>query len=76
MFNKAVSELLDMSQAAIKSSHLSISEVADLLGVSVSTLRNWDRSGKLRPRRHPINGYRIYDRSDIERLKEQIEGTI
>jgi excisionase family DNA binding protein len=54
---------------------LSIAEAASLLGVSVSTLRNWDRRGKLTPRRHPINGYRMYDRAEIVRLKEQIEGT-
>ncbi len=65
-----------MSRATTKSNHLSIAEAAELLGVSVSTLRNWDRQGKLIPRRHPINGYRMYDRAEIERLKEQIEGTI
>ncbi len=54
--------------------HLTITEAANLLGVSTSTLRNWDRMGKLTPRRHPINGYRVYDRAEIERLKIQIEG--
>lgn len=65
-----------MIQAATKSSHLNITEAANLLGVSVSTLRNWDRQGKLKPRRHPINGYRMYDRAEIVRLKEQIEGKV
>jgi excisionase family DNA binding protein len=64
-----------MRQAVAQSSHLTIAEAASLLGVSVSTLRNWDRQGKLKPRRHPINGYRMYDRAEIVRLKEQIEGT-
>jgi CheY-like chemotaxis protein len=45
---------------------LSISEAADYLGVSTATLRNWDRSGKLKPRRHPQNGYRIYLHEDLE----------
>src|SRR3954451_7723482 len=45
---------------------LTISEAADFLGVSSATLRNWDRSGKLRPRRHPQNGYRIYLHEDLE----------
>jgi DNA-binding transcriptional MerR regulator len=65
-----------MIQAATRSSHLNITEAACLLGVSVSTLRNWDRQGKLKPRRHPINGYRMYDRAEIMRLKEQIEGKV
>ena len=77
MFNRVWNSLIDiksMSKAAPQSNHLTITEAANLLGVSVSTLRNWDRRGKLTPRRHPINGYRIYDRTEIVRLKEQIEG--
>jgi DNA-binding transcriptional MerR regulator len=53
---------------------LTIAEAAAKLGVSISTLRNWDRQGKLTPRRHPINGYRIYDKVEIEQLKKEIEG--
>src|SRR3954452_16783158 len=45
---------------------LTISEAADYLGVSTATLRNWDRSGKLKPRRHPQNGYRIYLHEDLQ----------
>jgi excisionase family DNA binding protein len=63
-----------MSSATIDTHHLTIAQAASLLGVSVSTLRNWDRQGRLTPRRHPINGYRMYNRAEIERLKELIEG--
>ena len=45
---------------------LTIGEAAEFLGVSTATLRNWDRSGKLKPRRHPHNGYRIYLHEDLE----------
>jgi DNA-binding transcriptional MerR regulator len=65
-----------MPQSLTQSSNLSIAEAASLLGVSISTLRNWDRHGKLTPRRHPINGYRMYDRTEIERLKAEIEGIV
>lgn len=54
---------------------VTIAEAAKLLRVSPSTLRNWDRNGKLTPRRHPLNGYRMYDRAEIERLRSRIEGT-
>lgn len=54
---------------------LTIAQAARLLGVLPSTLRNWDRSGKLKPRRHPMNRYRVYDRTELERLKNEIEGT-
>ncbi len=54
---------------------LTIGDAAKLLGVSVSTLRNWDRGKKLTPRRHPINGYRLYRRSEVLALREKINGS-
>ena len=45
---------------------LTIGEAAEFLGVSTATLRNWDRNGKLKPRRHPQNDYRIYLHEDLE----------
>lgn len=48
--------------------YLTVAEAAEELGVSASTLRNWDRSGKLVALRHPMNGYRLYRRSDLAAL--------
>lgn len=53
---------------------LTIGSAATLLGVSPDTLRNWDRAGKLRARRHPINQYRLYDRDELKALRLAIEG--
>ena len=53
-------------------SYLTVGEAAEQLGVSRSTLRNWDKAGKLRPYRHPVNGYRLYLREELERLLGQI----
>lgn len=50
------------------SEYLTVRKAAQMLGVSVSTLRNWDRSGKLKPVRHPVNGYRLYRFADLERI--------
>ncbi len=75
--NKVLNSLIYPCAMAVITSlpnYLTIAEAANLLGVSVSTLRNWDRQNKLKPRRHPINGYRIYDRAVIVQLKKQIEG--
>ena len=63
-----------MMVEAHQRSQVTIAEAANLLGVSTSTLRNWDKHGKLIPRRHPINGYRIYDLSELVKLKQEIEG--
>lgn len=53
--------------------YLRISGAAELLGVSRQTLRNWEEQGKLRVFRHPMNGYRLYLKRDVEKLLEKIE---
>ena len=55
---------------------VTISEAAKLLNVSISTLRNWDKSGKLIPVRHPINSYRLYRLNDLLKLKNMIQGNV
>ena len=45
---------------------LLIRDAASFLGVSEATLRNWDREGKIAAYRNPINGYRLFRRSDLE----------
>ena len=46
--------------------YYSIAQVADILSVSKETLRRWDNNGKLIPKRHPENNYRVYHRSQLE----------
>jgi len=53
--------------------YLTVKEVADSLGVTPLTLRNWDKSGKLRAYRNPLNNYRIYKPEDIELFLRKIE---
>jgi excisionase family DNA binding protein len=55
--------------------YLKVSEAAHFLGVTTTTLRNWDRQGKLTAYRHPINGYRLYSRSELEALIITIKGS-
>jgi site-specific DNA-cytosine methylase len=50
-----------------------IGEAAKILGVTEQTLRNWDSRGKLRPQRHPINGYRIYRIGEVRAVLEEFE---
>ena len=47
---------------------LTASEAARALGISLDTLRRWDREGKIRTRRDRANR-RIVSRSEIDRLK-------
>lgn len=48
--------------------YLTIKEAAEFLGISELTLRNWDKKGKLSAHRHPVNNYRLYKISDLEKL--------
>jgi DNA-binding transcriptional MerR regulator len=48
---------------------LSISQVADHLGVTADQLRNWDRSGLVNVPRDPATGYRLYGAAEIGRLR-------
>ncbi len=50
---------------------LSISEVADFLGVSINTLRLWDASGKLKAYRS-AGGHRYYHREQIELFSQDL----
>ena len=52
--------------------YLTVGEAAEQLGVSRSTLRNWDKANKLKPYRHPVNGYRLYRRQELEDLLKDI----
>lgn len=55
------------------SKYITIKDASNILGMSKITLRNWDKSGKLKAHRHPFNNYRVYKLEDIERVIEMIE---
>lgn len=53
--------------------YLTIKEVAEIVGATPLTLRNWDKSGKLKALRNPLNNYRIYKPEEIELFLRKIE---
>jgi len=46
--------------------YYTIKQAAKVLGVTPLTLRNWDKRGKLKAYRHPINNYRVYKAQQLE----------
>ncbi len=52
--------------------YLKIRAAADLIGVSPSTLRNWEKLGKLKAFRNPHNKYRLYRKQDLLALLAEI----
>jgi excisionase family DNA binding protein len=55
--------------------YITIKKAAKLLHVTPLTLRNWDRAGKLKAYRHPVNNYRVYRLDQIESFLRKLEGS-
>lgn len=53
--------------------YITIKQASKILGVSPLTLRNWDKNGKLKAHRHPMNNYRVYSIEDLEDVIREIE---
>lgn len=57
----------------MENKYVTIKQASDILGVSRLTLRNWDKNGKLKALRHPMNNYRVYRIEDLEKVMKGIE---
>jgi excisionase family DNA binding protein len=55
---------------------LRVTDAARYLGVSANTLRSWDQQGKLPARRHPLNGYRLYERGELDELLRSLHASV
>ena len=53
---------------------LKVKEASLLLGVNPVTLRRWDKKGKLKAKRHPMNNYRIYRLDEVKKIVKEIKG--
>ncbi len=54
--------------------YMTVAEAAAYLGCCSDTLRRYDRANKLRARRHPITGYRLYLPSDLDEFLRRVGG--
>lgn len=57
------------------SDYLKIQAAADYVGVTPFTIRRWEREGKLRSYKNPINKYRLYLPKDLDEVLRNIENT-
>ena len=48
--------------------YYSINKFSKIVGVSPQTLRNWDKSNKLRPHHKSLNGYRYYSQEQLDKI--------
>ncbi len=52
--------------------YVKTTEAAELLGVAQNTIRKWAGRGDIPMHRNPVNGYRLFKRSDLEAFLKKI----
>lgn len=57
---------------SMKKGLVTVKQAAELLGVSIQTIIRWDKNGKLKATRHPMNNYRLYRLVDLKKIAERI----
>jgi DNA-binding transcriptional MerR regulator len=48
---------------------LTITEAADLIGVTAKTIMRWEQAGKVQKAKRDWRGWRFYTQEDLENLK-------
>ncbi|MGE0267452.1 MAG: helix-turn-helix domain-containing protein [Candidatus Omnitrophota bacterium] len=49
---------------------MTITEVADIVGISPKTIVRWEKVGKVRKAKRDWRGWRVYDENDLDRIKQ------
>ncbi|MBI3469625.1 MAG: helix-turn-helix domain-containing protein [Planctomycetes bacterium] len=56
--------------------YVKVRQAAEILGVVPNTVRAWGAAGKIPEYRHPLNGYRLYKRRDLEQVVRRLERSL
>ncbi len=48
---------------------MTITEVAEIVGVSTKTIMRWEKIGKVKKAKRDWRGWRVYDQSDVDSIK-------
>ena len=52
---------------------LSITELAERLGVSTKTITRWEKAGKIKRAKRDWRGWRVYSTNEVEEIKGFVE---
>jgi len=52
---------------------LSITEIAEQLGVTTKTITRWEKSGKIKKAKRDWRGWRVYSSEDLQEMKSFVE---
>lgn len=47
---------------------MTITEIAEILGISPRTIERWEKTRKVKRAKRDYRGYRVYDQNDLEKL--------
>ena len=57
-----------MASTEIKK-RLTITEVAEIIGISAKTIMRWEKNGRIRKPKRDWRGWRVYDEQDVEIIR-------
>lgn len=49
---------------------MTITEVADIVGISPKTIVRWEKVGKVGKAKRDWRGWRVYDQEDLNKIKQ------
>jgi len=50
--------------------HMTITEVAQMVGISVKTILRWEKMGKIKKPLRNWRSWRVYDESDLTQIRQ------
>jgi DNA-binding transcriptional MerR regulator len=56
----------------VKSDWLTLTEVAEKIGIATKTIVRWEKSGKIRKSKRNWRGWRVYTVEDVKKLEEKV----
>ena len=70
MVQKVKTDLKMTIKGNKKNSKLTVTELADKLGITPRTIVRWEKSGKIRKAKRDWRGWRVYLPEDIEGIEQ------
>lgn len=55
---------------------LNRTQAANFLGINITTLRMWERKGKIKSYKHPMTGYPLFNKQELQDLIRLIESEL
>ncbi len=62
--------MLILKEAEIVKKRMTITEVAQMVGISPKTLARWEKVGKIRKPKRDWRGWRVYDDDDLTSIRK------